>query len=123
MPGGIKNAKYWTGLAHQGACQGQSGVKPKTQALVGRGAAGASAASRATAYLQPSYRRSLESSFDKLFPALAVRTCLSSGEVHLHELLKKKSPKPNLDSHPDRSESLAKLVHPLYKMVTRTQSP
>lgn len=70
--------------------QGQSSAKPKTQALVGRGAAGASAASRATASLQHSYRRTLESSFDKLFPALAVRTCLSSGEVHLHELLKKK---------------------------------
>lgn len=70
--------------------QGQSSAKPKTQALVGRGAAGASAASRATASLQHSYRRTLESSFDKLFPALAVRTCLSSGEVPLHELLKKK---------------------------------
>ena len=50
--------------------------------------------------------------FDKLFPALAVRTRLSLGEVHLHNLLKKKKTKPNLDSHPDRSESLAKLVHP-----------
>lgn len=70
--------------------QGESTVKSKMQALVGRGAAGVSAASEPPPASSLLKGVAWRTAFDKLFPALAVRTRLYLGEVHLHNLFKKK---------------------------------